>query len=617
MLSKKCYFVEDYDPGLDYTDGIIVALTPESCYALSKAGISYKIVEDFYSEKTLRYGEDRYFYDQLDWFKRFDRIFKSNIVLCREHNINLPRGHFLRLKYFIDSMIVRARMLEYALSAVKPDNVIYVCAGKEEDLRHDIYEIYDNKRRFFKELSILICKKYGISISIKYGAPDKKHSVRLDAVKGSVKKFLKKLRLKSIFYFFKYEKYTKLVRGKKKKHCLNLLVLHAGWLGMDIIIKKSIASGANLFFRDEDKIVLISGIIQREVLDLHHIDTNQREKISRECLKVFNDMVAEQDIVEWINDKCAIDVSGLIMPYLKYFIENICSRNILEILSLIDFYNEKKIDMIVARSSSEDDSVSVFLAADDKIKKVCFQHGIMYETIASITELDLVDYYFAMDGLSEQFFKDRLKLDYVSKCRVSQSSHYMKAVREKIRSARKPGNFIMYVPTRIFPSLNVFNLPFYTLTWYYELQKAVLDCLGSAKNKNFIYKGTTVQEWFDNTMLLHIKKRGYDNIQIEKRPLVECMEKAERAIFDYPSTGFYESAVSGIPAMSLCHDTFAIDDQIMTFFGKSIQTFSTIPEAIKKMADFIDAKADDYLIDIPLSDGDPVDALLNIKYGKN
>ena len=104
-------------------------------------------------------------------------------------------------------------------------------------------------------------------------------------------------------------------------------------------------------------------------------------------------------------------------------------------------------------------------------------------------------------------------------------------------------------------------------------------------------------------------EKGYGNIRIERKPLVECMGKAERIIFDYPSTGFYEAAVSGIAAMSLCHETFGIDDQIMKFFGKNIQNFSSIPEAIQKMENFINADPEDFLINMPLSDIDLVDIL--------
>lgn len=610
--------VEEHTAGIDYDNGTVIALTPEACYGLKKAGISYKIIEDYYNGKNLKADEDKFFYEQLEWLKEIDKLIKNNVKPCRENDINLATAHFYQMKFFIDSVILQFRIFREAIFNLKPSEVIYVCAKRGNGLEHNIYDLFNNNRRPFCEACNLVCKKYEIPFSVRHGSVKKGSSSPDLLVKKQLKTFLKKIHCKSVYYFFKYYKLAKLLKRYKENGHLNLLFLHAGWLGIDLIIKKCIGSGFKVFFRDGKKIVLISGILQRDVLDLGHFDADQRREIADSCISAFNDMMEKNKVIDWINDKCGLNVSSLVTGYLRHFMEKICVDNILEFLLLKEFYEKEGIDFVIARSSSEEDSISTFLAAAGSKKRACFQHGIMHEAKEpAFTELGLVDYYFTMDGISERFFKSILQSGYASECTVLQSEHYLKAISERWEDVKRPKHTIMYVPTKIFTGFNMLNINFYTLPWYYEFQKAVIDYFASVSNKNFIYKHAVGQGWQDSSLLLYMKDKQYSNIYIEKRPLAKCLGKAERIILDYPSTGFFEAAVSGIPAMSLCHDTFKINPEIKKFFKDSIQFFSTIPEAIEKIDNFIVREGRDFVFDVPLAEqGDAVNYLQYIKSQK-
>lgn len=616
-VQNKYYFVEDYDPSIEYGDGAVISLTPEACYQLKKSGIEYKIVEDIYNEKELKADDDKYFAEQLKWFKDFDRVLKNNVAYCREHNLELARSHYYELKYFVDSITIQARCFDNVISRIGADRIVYVCVEKNNKVESNIYDLCNNRRGLFLKLALLACKKHNVPAEIKYAAIKDTGISYSSTVKGMIKRALKKLHFKSAYYFFKYNKLSRLLGGNRCE--LNMLFLHSGWLGVDILVRKSMSSGCRIYFRDGNKITLISDVIQKNVLDLTKFNSSEKQKIASDLFRAFGCVMASKEVMGWINDRCGMEVNELVEPYFKGFLCNICIRNITEFVLLKKFYDDKKIDFVIVRSSAEEDSVGPLLAANGSNKRACFQHGIMHDTnVVALTELDLVDHYFAMDGISENYFRDCSKLEHVSECNVSQAPHYLKAISERCKNDRRAKE-IVYAPTRIFAGLNVHNVNYYTLTRYYEFQRAVIDLLGNIKDKRFVYKCTRDQEWLDNSVLRHLEDKGYKNIVVERMPLSDCLKRAERLILDYPSTGFYEALAAGVPVMSLWYNLFKMDDRVRSYFGKSIQGFSTISEAMQRIENFINAPSGDFVVRIPLNDRDAIETLKEISSarGKN
>ncbi len=610
---KRYYLVEDHDPLLDHTDGTVVALTPEACYGLRKAGASYKIIEDFYNVSDLKSSEDKYFYEQLEWFKEMDRLLKDNIEYCKKADINLARAHFYQLKYFMDSIILQSLVFNEFIGRASPCEIIYIRSRRDAESGYSLYDLYNNKRNFVFRLARLICGKNGIPFSLKECGEINKATPPKMAFSLTIKRFLKLLNAKSAYYFFKYAKAKKFLSAKAQQS-LNLLVLHAGCLSIDMVVNDAIGAKGNIYFKDGNKIVLISRLIHKDVLDLSAYDKDEGSDAAGECRRAFNCFVQDKSLLGWINSKCGIDVTEILIPYFKGFVENICMNNILEIPRLEELFRKEKIDFVIARSSSEKDAISAFLAATNLRMRVCFQHGVAFSTkTLALTELDLADQYFVMDGISDKYFKNCLRLDYVSECAIFEASHYLNAIRKRWHRVNGPDNTIMYVPTRLFTGLNAYNENFYSLPWYFEFQRSVIDYFGSMKDLNFIYKCTIDQEWLDGSVLLYLKDKNYPNIHVEKIPLNQCLGKAGRIIFDYPSTGFYEAAASKKPIMSLFHRAFKMDKEIRSYFGKSIQDFSDISEAVRKIADFIHSDSKHFLIDIPLSGNDSLSVLRKIK----
>lgn len=72
------------------------------------------------------------------------------------------------------------------------------------------------------------------------------------------------------------------------------------------------------------------------------------------------------------------------------------------------------------------------------------------------------------------------------------------------------------------------------------------------------------------------------------------MLTAHRVICDFPSTGFYESVVAGVPTMSLYHEAFIVRKSAVDYFGNLLKPFSEIPEAIRHIDKFLNSDPELY-----------------------
>jgi hypothetical protein len=172
---------------------------------------------------------------------------------------------------------------------------------------------------------------------------------------------------------------------------------------------------------------------------------------------------------------------------------------------------------------------------------------------------------------------------------------------------------VMYMPTKLFFGFNAYNIYWYPITWYFKFQKEVVDSLSKRKDLLFIYKYAAGQEWLENSVLKYIRHKGYANIFIENRPLMDFLFKVSRVILDCPTTGLYEAAAANIPVLSLYDESLNIRDSALRLFGKSVRKFSDFSEALEIINSFLDSDPLGFKVKIPISNTKTVDILSGLK----
>lgn len=616
--ANSWYFVEDFDPELDYNGAKVLALTPEACFMLGKKGVRYHIIEDHYDEREIRSGEDAYLKDQLAWFRDFDRLFKDALPSCREDDIRLASAHIYQIKFFVDSIVIQARVFDRFFKGNRPmGGIVYVSREKAPKPAPDIYDIYNNRRDFLMPLARKAAELNGVDFSLRKAGPSEIPSRPGRSAIGNVKNGLKRMRFKEVYDFFKYGKATAMLGARRASAPMKILFLHAGCATIDELLKELISDGDRVFLKTNKDIYLLSGISEKNVLSLESVPGSEETSRLREILTDVHKKFSENpSLAGWINEKSGLDVGDLVLPYFRYFSEETCLSNLYEMPRLRGFLEKEGIDFVVARSSSEKESVSSLIAAARSGKRVCFQHscGAFDSGLYDITELNFFDHYFAMHGEAEEHMKIGLERDYITGCNVFQDPRHIESVRRRWKDDDRDDKLVLYVPTKLFTGFRGYNETYsYPVTWYYSLQKALVDMFARQDGFRFIFKYAEGQEWSRDSILKYLGEKGYKNISVEKRKLADCLGKAGRAILDCPSTGLYEAAAAGIPVMCLYRDTLRLRNISRKLFGRSLREFSDIPQAVKAAEEFLDCDPSGFKADIPTSGKNSVEVLLSIK----
>ena len=170
------------------------------------------------------------------------------------------------------------------------------------------------------------------------------------------------------------------------------------------------------------------------------------------------------------------------------------------------------------------------------------------------------------------------------------------------------GGKIIYVQKKFNGLARHLNSMNYPLDWYFEFQKELIDFFAKEISFEFVYKHAQGQEWAEDSILRYIEDKGCKNISVSKKEFLKTLESADRVIMDIPWGSFFEAAVSGKPVLCICPVHFRILKQPRETFGKCIQQFSSIEEAKTIIKEFLYGNPSEYIVDIPMSDNDFMDA---------
>ncbi len=612
------YLVEDIVHETDLSGKNLVSLSPAVSYLLGKKGINYSILEDYYEEESLLPDQGMYFTEQLSVMDELDHFLRKNLRADIPKNLGLVRAHYFRVKCLMDSLVLVSRAVIKFLEAVRPDSVTYCGRDGAYMEGASLYRPFPEQGKIVSGLIEEISKQRGVAFSrwVSGGGVPKRLEQRHFKFPG-ICSF--RCAARSIFYFFRFRKFMKVLPSRVKKR-LNVMSLHAGCYAIDRFIAETIRNRGKVFLKTgPESIFSVHGLFHEVCLDLSvPYKIKGQDDIKASCGAAAERFPLETKITGWLNEQCGADVSRFFIPYMRDLIGDVFYRNLSEMTVLERFIEEEKIDYVVARSSSEKDSISSILAAAKKGKRVCFQHSCSVADGGRdlISEMDHFDIYFSINSSEEKRLKEALNYGYLSGCSVFQDAGQLEAVKRKWARKRRDDGPVMYIPTKLFLGFRGINGYLYPITWYYEFQKRLVDHFFSKKNTRFIFKYAPGQEWSRMSIVRYILDHGKSNISIEEKRVSECLGGLNRVILDYPSTSFHEAAVAGLPVMSLYSPCVEVGERGKRLFGRSLQKFGSFSEAIAKVEDFLEAPAEDYIVDIPFRRDRAFNALAAMKNRK-
>jgi hypothetical protein len=170
---------------------------------------------------------------------------------------------------------------------------------------------------------------------------------------------------------------------------------------------------------------------------------------------------------------------------------------------------------------------------------------------------------------------------------------FRKLKRNKARKRK-----IIYLPTFFWVNQRYLNGANYEDVYYYKLQKAIIDCLSQHPEYEFVWK----QKWWvndqDPVMHKYIKDRRIPNVKYSFKPLFDELKDCYALITDYPSTGMYEAAAAGVPVFGIYPKWFQMHDETIEYWGKNLEAFSNIEEALELINRFLSSDISKYAFKI-------------------
>lgn len=613
----KTYLVEAYTSDIKFDrNSIIVALTPKACYDLDNKGIEYSIIEDYYDEIELLKGEDEYFKSQEEWINKLDGFLQNNMPELKKFNLKMGTYYYLRLKSMIDPLIIRCCTLNKFVNKIKPSSITFI-SHPPEKLSLNCKLFNESYQSYYSQIIPVLCKEKNISLNYVYVTKDEKRARdESKNLKQKMREVLAESKLVNDVHFFL--KYGKECFFTNKKDKLNILLLKTGYNGMEII-KTGLKNGHNIYLLSGNQIMKYSLFGSRKYLDI-----NIKEKVvDNSKWEDTANQLENDELIKWVNEKCQLDVSDIILPRLKYFILNVCPEILRYFKFFIEMYKGEKIDFVVTpHQASPVETAAIATANYNKgTKSVCILHGddAFENNTRKINELYVYNIHISSNIETKEYLK--------SQCKTSQiqtlcycSSHRVLPIK-KIKCERecekdineiKNKIKIIYLPTMFMADHRRIDGAHYPDTWYYKLQKSLIEYLATKKEYTFVWKGLLQSDAIYNPTPNFIKDNNFSNIEVATNRFVEHLPSADRVICDYPSTGFYESVVAGVPTMSLYHKAFKVRETAVEYFGNLLQSYSDISEAIERIEEFLKSSPEVYTATIDTEDKSIVEILEEI-----
>lgn len=614
---RRFYLVEDFQGGQTVSDGEVLALSPEACFELDRAGIPYRIVEDFYDEDELASFAKPYLAEQLAWFEAFDAWLREAVPFCRAHDLALICAHRFRLKYFIDSLVMNAYVFRHFVAQAEPSSIVYLrrSSPEEEALDLSIDRLNDNTRRFLRPVLGLVCRGRQIPIEEEAratGMASEREGMRFPGKLAASAKSL----LKPVYCLVKYRLYERFWPRDPAFREARVLFLSAGHKDSDPVIRRFARRGATVFLKSAGVVRELSHPLQRAVLDLDTAVRPWRERLVSQFERAAEDLRFAAPILEPLARWCQEDVSDFVLPVLRHFVSHRCFETACEVPALEAFYRARRIDYVIARSANHVSDAGALVAAGRArgTRRVCFQHGC-HATDFPMWRLQIAghfDLFFAADPQSRAYTEAALAAAPADPCRVYEYGDFLKPQR-KVRLRRLKPETVFYVPTRGPVGVRLLNLTRYPITWYYQLQIALLRFFATQTDKRVVFKYWRSNDWLEASTLAFLATERFDNITADCTPFWECLHRADRVVMDYPGTAFYEAAAAGVPLLALYHERMALQPGAREFFGRSLVSFRTLEDACARVQAFLDAPREAFRPHLELTGDDPAELLVRVK----
>ncbi len=637
----KLQLIETFDPNTSFEENsTIIALTPQACYELEKAGVKYSPIEDYYSEEDLFANEEDYNRSQLQWLDDLDEFLQSNIDELGKLSLRLGRlYHYYFRTVLLDPLYLRCYIVSKLFEATKPSKAVIFSTTSEAtlsdpsdhataDIQSGFSELKVSSDSLYSRIIPLMCATHGIEFEAVTVATAEPESLRgKETLTNKLKRTLRKygflgkiseelyIRMQFVRQYIR----NRSLPGRSSQRKLNILILCRGakiWPG---IVIDALKRDHSVYELSGTSILKHTWFRSSRSVQLRAKGDNRPETNGNMWEQTMN-RLESSDLIERISRQCQLDVSELIIPPLRRFILRICPNILENYKFLVEYYERNRIDFIIAPYAMLSIELAAMAAAKRKeINTACIVHGDDVFTERPLVHSAELSHFniFISSNTETMGYYEYLCKTYNMTAHLHISPHRMmnamniKQLRETTNSRGTKGK-IVFLPTLMVWDYRRLERCHYPDLWYYNFQKTLIEYFATKSEYTFVWKGLPHTEPVPNPIPNFIEDSGFSNIEIATNSFIEHLLTAEAVICDFPSTGLYESALAEVPTISLYHSSFKVRDSAKELFGKMLRSFSDIPEAIGHIEEFLNSDPESYKANLVTGNDGIIDILEKI-----
>ena len=608
-MSRYC-LIERWDSSFQLPDGAkAVALTQEAIFGLEASQIPCLTLEDYYFSGDIRDTSDEYIVDQLHWFKDFDELIKKVYPLARHLDFNAATTYYYWIKYSIDNIILTARILEAFIEKVQPQEISFVGIPYIEDYINILLN-YQNAESTYSRLVETVCEKYNITferlgyISPEDGKREENIKGYSSLLKGNAKAFLRQVAMNTLPASFKnflrdlkvQKRYLNLSLKRKSnfEKNINILIAQHGYFLEPFYHDLCKENYCLSYKMNEHVYPLNTGYCFNRSQIFDGVFAKPAEGIN------WKDV--EQDICKllnfWFDKKYDLQVGHALMTRLMFFVQKMCPELIARTEQYKEYFQEKSIGAVIMHCINDIDDHAMVAATNlcAQTKLIGFSHGAdAFESKSRffyiIRQFDM--YCPTSDGELENDLGLRNHFNYkhpvITAAPYFSDQYYTHKVHEDSKSFRDDKKTVLFVPIMCVPWPNrpmdkSQPFPMEYISWH----KALVEYFSKQENFYFIWKGYFRPGQKFDYIQSYIEAKQYDNIAFSSDQLSPWLSKVDLALYDIPSTAFFEGIAAGLPTLALYDpEGQVLRDNALKEFEGALKSRTTIDEGLKHVEAFL------------------------------
>lgn len=562
---------------------VAVALTPEACYELDRRGVPYRLTTDFGTDARLAALEPLHWEEQLRWIDTFDELIAAHVPETTRWRFGAATLYAYNLKTLVDP--VRVRALELAAMLDSCDRVVLH--------RRPAIDPPPSLRLVFGGASVtsrvlpLVARARGVEFE------ERLAEVHVDAGEAVVAAstppgLLERLERRLRAGYRALRKRPRPWPAATERR-LTLLFADSGY-DLRYLLARARERGHRCL-RIVGDAVVEEGAHRRQVARLPIEGTDAGWASVAEAVAS-----SDHPLWAWPNEWIpGAPLADVLRPRIVDWLERVMPRIAARAASFEELLGGERVDFVVAANPAGPDVVAAAAVAAPPTQSALVDHGhgAHASELFDLIMLRHFDHNFCPTSELARYMESRRALYEHPTASIHVGSYQWRANAALSRSEPPPQPIpedrpvVVYALTATAGNGRYLNNAWYADGWYYRLCREIVDVLAQHPEVYSIVKLFPSDGHLRNPIDRHVSDLGLDHVAWSRAPLRAWIPWADRIVFDYPSTGLYETAAAGVPYLALLYTHHRYRPEAVELLGPAAVAFTEPIEAARAAEAFV------------------------------